>query len=231
MAQGRAGSLWRARRLPRQLLRELIRRQPRRPLARHLGQGSLPSVTTDISLPPILRECRSLRRSVRLPKIAADTSGLAHGSTASIAMTATPFITICWASNPQATRSVPFFQTVAEVSGSARTLVSSTFLPASSTPLRTIYICSSRSSSPASSRTATDRSSSAPVPASFAYAMALSLPVDGMPHPYVLSLTLDSMGHAWTGTKAGGLAWVHQEHATPLTGEQRHYTSSRQHCH
>ncbi len=42
------------------------------------------------------------------------------------------------------------------------------------------------------------------------------LPVDGMPHPYVLSLTLDSLGHAWTGTKAGGLAWVHQEQATPL---------------
>jgi ligand-binding sensor domain-containing protein/signal transduction histidine kinase len=42
------------------------------------------------------------------------------------------------------------------------------------------------------------------------------LPIDGMPHPYVLSLTLDSMEHAWTGTKAGGLAWVHQEQATPL---------------
>jgi ligand-binding sensor domain-containing protein/signal transduction histidine kinase len=41
-------------------------------------------------------------------------------------------------------------------------------------------------------------------------------PIDGMPHPYVLSLTLDSMGQAWTGTKAGGLASVHQEHATPL---------------
>jgi ligand-binding sensor domain-containing protein/signal transduction histidine kinase len=42
------------------------------------------------------------------------------------------------------------------------------------------------------------------------------LPIDGMPHPYVLSLTLDSMGHAWTGTKAGGLTWVHQERATSL---------------
>jgi ligand-binding sensor domain-containing protein/signal transduction histidine kinase len=42
------------------------------------------------------------------------------------------------------------------------------------------------------------------------------LPIDGMPHPYVLSLTLDSMGYAWTGTKAGGLAWVHQGRATPL---------------
>src|SRR5260370_36591677 len=42
------------------------------------------------------------------------------------------------------------------------------------------------------------------------------LPIDGMPHPYVLSLTLDSMGHPWTGTKAGGFAWVHQEQATPL---------------
>ena len=44
----------------------------------------------------------------------------------------------------------------------------------------------------------------------------VALPIDGMPHPYVLSLTLDSMGHAWTGTKAGGLAWVHQERVTPL---------------
>jgi ligand-binding sensor domain-containing protein/signal transduction histidine kinase len=42
------------------------------------------------------------------------------------------------------------------------------------------------------------------------------LPVDGLPHPYVLSLTLDSMGQIWTGTKAGGLAWVRQERATPL---------------
>ena len=44
----------------------------------------------------------------------------------------------------------------------------------------------------------------------------VALPIDGMPHPYVLSLTLDSMGHAWTGTKAGGLAWVHQERVNPL---------------
>jgi ligand-binding sensor domain-containing protein/signal transduction histidine kinase len=44
----------------------------------------------------------------------------------------------------------------------------------------------------------------------------VALPVDGLPHPYLLSLTLDSMGHVWAGTKAGGLAWVHQEHATPL---------------
>jgi ligand-binding sensor domain-containing protein/signal transduction histidine kinase len=42
------------------------------------------------------------------------------------------------------------------------------------------------------------------------------LPVDGLPHPYVLSLTLDSLGQAWTGTKAGGLAWVHQQNATQL---------------
>jgi ligand-binding sensor domain-containing protein/signal transduction histidine kinase len=42
------------------------------------------------------------------------------------------------------------------------------------------------------------------------------LPVDGMPHPYVLSLTLDSMGNTWTGTKAGGLARVYQEHAASL---------------
>lgn len=44
----------------------------------------------------------------------------------------------------------------------------------------------------------------------------VAYPVDGLPHPYVLSLTLDSMGLVWTGTKAGGLAWVHQEQATPL---------------
>src|SRR6266550_2266539 len=42
------------------------------------------------------------------------------------------------------------------------------------------------------------------------------LPIDGMPHPYVLSLTLDSKGHTWTGTKAGGLARVLQEQAIPL---------------
>jgi ligand-binding sensor domain-containing protein/signal transduction histidine kinase len=42
------------------------------------------------------------------------------------------------------------------------------------------------------------------------------LPIDGMPHPYVLSLTLDSMGHAWTGTKAGGVAWIHQQRVIPL---------------
>ena len=41
-------------------------------------------------------------------------------------------------------------------------------------------------------------------------------PVAGLPHPYILSLTLDSMGRTWTGTKAGGLAWVYQERATPL---------------
>jgi ligand-binding sensor domain-containing protein/signal transduction histidine kinase len=44
----------------------------------------------------------------------------------------------------------------------------------------------------------------------------VALPVDGMPHPYVLSMTLDSMGNTWTGTKAGGLARVYQEHAASL---------------
>ena len=44
----------------------------------------------------------------------------------------------------------------------------------------------------------------------------VALPIDGLPHPYVLSLTLDSMGQIWTGTKAGGLARVQKEHATPL---------------
>jgi ligand-binding sensor domain-containing protein/signal transduction histidine kinase len=41
-------------------------------------------------------------------------------------------------------------------------------------------------------------------------------PVEGLPHPYVLSLTLDSMGLVWTGTKAGGLAWLQRERVTPL---------------
>ncbi len=42
------------------------------------------------------------------------------------------------------------------------------------------------------------------------------LTVTGLPHPYILSLTLDSKGYMWTGTKAGGLASVHQERVTPL---------------
>ena len=44
----------------------------------------------------------------------------------------------------------------------------------------------------------------------------IALPIDGLPHPYVLSLTLDSGGYAWAGTKAGGLVAVHQQRATPL---------------
>jgi ligand-binding sensor domain-containing protein/signal transduction histidine kinase len=41
-------------------------------------------------------------------------------------------------------------------------------------------------------------------------------PVTGLPHPYVLSLTLDSAGDLWAGTKAGGLAIVRGQQATPL---------------
>ena len=42
------------------------------------------------------------------------------------------------------------------------------------------------------------------------------LPINGLPHPYILSLTLDSMGQIWMGTKAGGLALVDQDQVTPL---------------
>ena len=42
------------------------------------------------------------------------------------------------------------------------------------------------------------------------------LDVTGLPHPYILSLTLDHKGYVWAGTKAGGLASVHGEIATPL---------------
>ncbi len=40
--------------------------------------------------------------------------------------------------------------------------------------------------------------------------------IGGLPHPYVLSLTRDSMGDVWAGTKAGGLASVQGQQATPL---------------
>lgn len=44
----------------------------------------------------------------------------------------------------------------------------------------------------------------------------VAYPVEGLPHPYILSLTLDSIGLVWAGTKAGGLAWLDHEHGTPL---------------
>jgi ligand-binding sensor domain-containing protein/signal transduction histidine kinase len=40
--------------------------------------------------------------------------------------------------------------------------------------------------------------------------------VDGLPHPYVLTLMVDSMGQAWAGTKAGALIAVRQDHTLPL---------------
>jgi len=43
-----------------------------------------------------------------------------------------------------------------------------------------------------------------------------ALTVTGLLEPYILSLTLDSKGYVWVGTKAGGLASVHQELAMPL---------------
>ncbi|MEO6911819.1 MAG: two-component regulator propeller domain-containing protein, partial [Edaphobacter sp.] len=42
------------------------------------------------------------------------------------------------------------------------------------------------------------------------------LTIGGLPHPHILSLTLDRRGYVWAGTKAGGLAWVNQNEATPL---------------
>src|SRR6202011_4736175 len=43
---------------------------------------------------------------------------------------------------------------------------------------------------------------------------AMSIP--GLPHPYVLSFSLDSAGYMWVATKAGGLARVRQNRITPL---------------
>lgn len=40
--------------------------------------------------------------------------------------------------------------------------------------------------------------------------------VSGLPHPYVLSLTLDSGGYMWAATKAGGLIVVRQNSVTPV---------------
>jgi signal transduction histidine kinase len=43
-----------------------------------------------------------------------------------------------------------------------------------------------------------------------------ALTIKGLPDPLILSLTLDSMGYVWTGTAAGGLAYINKESATPL---------------
>lgn len=40
----------------------------------------------------------------------------------------------------------------------------------------------------------------------------------GLPHPYVLSLVLDSGGYLWAGTKAGGIVAIRQDHAVALPG-------------
>jgi ligand-binding sensor domain-containing protein/signal transduction histidine kinase len=40
--------------------------------------------------------------------------------------------------------------------------------------------------------------------------------VSGLPHPYVLSLVLDSGGYLWAGTKAGGIVAIRQDHAIAL---------------
>ena len=42
------------------------------------------------------------------------------------------------------------------------------------------------------------------------------LPIAGLPNPYILSLTLDSKGYVWAGTKAGGVTYVHLERAMPM---------------
>lgn len=43
------------------------------------------------------------------------------------------------------------------------------------------------------------------------------LPVSGMPHPYVLSLTMDSRGSVWAGPRNGGLVRVRDLQAIPFT--------------
>ena len=40
--------------------------------------------------------------------------------------------------------------------------------------------------------------------------------LSGLPHPYILSITLDSQGAAWVGTKAGGLSRIQGEETTSL---------------
>lgn len=41
-------------------------------------------------------------------------------------------------------------------------------------------------------------------------------PVSGLPNPHILSLSADSKGHIWVGTKAGGLSAVEGDRATPI---------------
>lgn len=40
--------------------------------------------------------------------------------------------------------------------------------------------------------------------------------IDNLPHPHVLSITTDSLGYTWIGTKAGGLAVLRQDRVEPL---------------
>jgi len=40
--------------------------------------------------------------------------------------------------------------------------------------------------------------------------------VSGLPHPYVLSLTRDSLGYVWAATKGGGLVAVRNDHITAI---------------
>jgi ligand-binding sensor domain-containing protein len=42
------------------------------------------------------------------------------------------------------------------------------------------------------------------------------LTVSGLLNPHILSLTLDSKGYVWAGTKAGGVASVHLQRAMPM---------------
>lgn len=44
-----------------------------------------------------------------------------------------------------------------------------------------------------------------------------SSPITDLPDPHVLSLTRDSLGYTWIGTKSGGLALLRKERAEPLS--------------
>jgi ligand-binding sensor domain-containing protein/signal transduction histidine kinase len=44
----------------------------------------------------------------------------------------------------------------------------------------------------------------------------LPVPIANLPHPHVLSLTRDSLGYIWVGTKAGGLALLRKDRVEPL---------------
>ncbi|WP_263379687.1 sensor histidine kinase [Granulicella paludicola] len=44
----------------------------------------------------------------------------------------------------------------------------------------------------------------------------VAIAVSGLPHSYILCVTLDSLGSAWVGTKAGGLSLIRGEETTSL---------------